>query len=113
MLFPGMGYPRWSRDVRRLGAAGHPEKAMPHTRTSSPPLLSSTYNSPRQELVPEGSPFLQAEQDTPCKCKTQHLHKGHVPQPLGYSTSRAPKIHPRPCAHTAQILSQASPPSHQ
>lgn len=34
-------------------------------------LLSSTYNSPGQELVPEGSPFLQAEEDTPCKRKTQ------------------------------------------
>lgn len=84
MLLPGMGYPEV---LTGAGAAGHPEKAVPHTRTSSSPLLSSTYNSPRQELVPEGSPFLQAEQDTPCKHKTQHLHKGHVPQPLGYSTS--------------------------
>lgn len=79
--------PRWG--VRRPGAAGHPEKAMPHTRTSSSALLFSTYNSPCQELVPEGSPFLQAEQDTPCKPKT-HLHKGPCHIPL----ATAPAEHP-------------------
>lgn len=39
-------------------------------------LLSSTYDSPCQELVPEGSSFLQAEEDTPCKCKAQTPSQG-------------------------------------
>lgn len=73
MLLPGMCYPwlpGWCMD-------GQGPQGVRKRLTVEPApfslllLLSSTYNSPGQELVPEGSPFLQAEEDTPCKRKTQ------------------------------------------
>lgn len=87
MLFPGTcdtWLPSWGRDGRRFGVAGQQEKAMSHTGASSPQFTApafSTYDSPCQELVPERSPFLQAEEDTPCKHKTQT--PSQVPQTVG------------------------------
>lgn len=118
MLLPGMG-PRWNRAVRSPGAAGHPEKAMPHTRTSSSPLLPSTYDSPRQELVPEGSPFLQAEQDTPCNTRYNIYTRGTCHSPLATDPRLTPghvPTLPRPShrqAHQAisDVLITAKPPT--
>lgn len=85
----------------RLGAAGQQEKAMPHTRASSPRFTApafSTYDSPCQELVPERSPFLQAEEDTPCKHKTQT--PSQVPQTVGSQQQPRPPNSSQPTCPT-------------
>lgn len=72
-------------------------------------LLSSTYDSPRQELVPERSPFLQAEEDTPCKCKTQTPSQGaHATYPWLTAPAKAPKFIPAHVPHTAPGLTGSS-----
>lgn len=115
MLIPGMHYtqlPGWGRDGRRPGAAGHGEKAMPHAGPAALDLLvllSSTYDSPRQELVPEGSPFLQAEKDTPCKCKTQTPSQGaRAMDPWLIAPAEAPKFIPAHMPHTGPDLTGSS-----
>lgn len=67
-----------------LGLLGSRKRQMSHTGASSPQFTApafSTYDSPCQELVPERSPFLQAEEDTPCKHKNQT--PSQVPQTVG------------------------------
>lgn len=72
-------------------------------------LLSSTYDSPRQELVPEGSSFLQAEENTPCKCKAQTPSQGAcATDPWLTAPAEAPKFIPAHLPHTAPDLTGSS-----
>lgn len=72
-------------------------------------LLSSTYDSPRQELVPEGSSFLQAEENTPCKCKAQTPSQGaRATDTWLTAPAEAPKFIPAHLPHTAPDLTGSS-----
>lgn len=95
--------PRGRTQELLLGTGG-PQRARGCAQTRSwQLLLSSTYDSPRQELVPEGSPFLQAEEDAPCKRKTsKHLHKEHGPLPSSSSPGSCSVLGPRSRTLTAR-----------
>lgn len=84
--------PRGRTQELLLGTGG-PQRARGCAQTRSwQLLLSSTYDSPRQELVPEGSPFLQAEEDAPCKRKTSSQGAWSTDPCLAAAAAQAPAV---------------------
>jgi len=117
MLFPGM---RYTRHLTRAGGLGLQGIGKRQCLTTVPAalnlllLLSSTYNSPRQELVPEGSPFLQAEEDTPCKCKTQTPSQGaSATDPWLTAPAKIPKFIPARAPHCPRPHRRRDQQAHQ
>lgn len=102
--------PHWSRGVRSLGLQGTQKRQCLTPETAALHCFPALTILHVRNWFQKEAPSSKLNRTPPANTRHNIFTKGMCHSPLATAPA---EIHPRPCAHTAQTLSQASPPSHQ